>query len=118
MLKRLIESCVLYIVVFAVFLVGCSSILLDEEVCEETMTTYYTIDDFSKITINQSTYQDVCAVALPEHMQITSYGGFCEYPMEDGRVIRIEFYGSDLVVRNIITAQKGQGDGSLVPLRH
>ena len=34
-------------------------------------------------------------------MQITSYGGFCKYPMQNGGDIRIKFYGKDLIVGDI-----------------
>jgi len=62
---------------------------------------YYRIEDFNSIVIGKSSYRDVYNLAPSESMQITSYGGFCEYPKQDGGYIRIKFYGADLVVGSV-----------------
>ena len=62
------------------------------------MQDYYTKEDFKSITIGESTYQDVYNIASSESMQMTSYGGFCEYPMQNGGYVRIKFYGKDMIV--------------------
>ena len=63
--------------------------------------TYYKKEDFQSITVGESTLQDVYEIAPKEVMQVTSYGGVCEYPMEDGGYIRIKFYGKELIVGEI-----------------
>lgn len=65
---------------------------------EENETMYKTKEDFDSITIGESTFRDVYDIAPQETMHVTSYGGFCDYPMKDGGYIRIEFYGKDLTV--------------------
>ena len=90
----------------AIFILICLTLILllfgcgseSKEFNEVAMGDYYDYDDFQSITIGESTYQDVCKVGIPESMQITSYGGFCEYPMQNGDYILIKFYGKDLVV--------------------
>lgn len=62
---------------------------------------YYTKDDFSAIVIGESTYYDVNDVAPMKEIEITSEGGFCEYPMKHGGSVRITFVGKDLVVHSI-----------------
>ena len=65
---------------------------------EVSMKDYYQIEDFNSITIGESTYQDVYEIAPVKSMQTASYGGFCEYPMQNGGCIRIKFYGKNLIV--------------------
>lgn len=62
---------------------------------------YYTEEIFQSIKIGESTFRDVYEIAPTETMQVTSYGGFCEYAMENGGSIRIKFVGEDLVVDDI-----------------
>ncbi|MBE6794694.1 MAG: hypothetical protein E7532_07105 [Ruminococcaceae bacterium] len=62
---------------------------------------YYTMDDFRLVVIGKSTFNDVFLLAPDRLMQDTSYGGFCDYPMKNGGIIRIKFEGKDLVVSEI-----------------
>ena len=68
---------------------------------KSSVADYYKKEDFKSITIGESTYQDVYNIAPVESMQTTSYGGFCQYPMENGGYIRIKFYGEELIVGGI-----------------
>lgn len=43
---------------------------------------YYSKEDFASIVEGESTYRDVYSIAQLETMQVTSYGGVCEYPTE------------------------------------
>ena len=65
------------------------------------MKEHYTMEDFKTITIGESTYWDVYLVAPSQSMQVTSYGGICEYPMENGGRICVKFLGKDLIVGTI-----------------
>ena len=65
------------------------------------MKDYYTREDFQSIVIGKSTYQDVYVIAPIETLQITSYGGFCDYPMQNGGYVRIKFYEKNLIVGDI-----------------
>lgn len=79
--------------------------------CQPTPNTYnsegdttmncYKIDDFESITIGESTYQEIYKIAPTESMRVTSYGGFLEYPTNDGNKIVIKFYGPELIVGSI-----------------
>ena len=62
---------------------------------------YYTEENFQSIKVGESTFRDVYEIAPTETMQVTSYGGFCEYAMENGGSIRIKFVGEGLVVDDI-----------------
>ena len=84
--------------VLIIFLASCDSTSKTNDFNEVSMREYYKIEDFESITIGESTYQEVYKVAYSESMQITSYGGFCEYPMENGGYVCIKFYGKDLIV--------------------
>ena len=44
------------------------------------------------------TNKNVYEIAPHESMQVTSYGGFCDYPLKNGGYIRVDFYGKDLIV--------------------
>ena len=77
---------------------GCSSTSNTNGFTGESMKDYYKKEDFQSITIGESTYQDVYKIAPTESMQITSYGGFCQYPMQNGGYVRIKFYGKYLIV--------------------
>ena len=69
-----------------------------ENEAETSARDYYKKEDFQSITLGESTYQDVHKIAPIESMQITSYGGFCQYPMQNGGYVRIKFYGKHLIV--------------------
>ena len=64
----------------------------------DSMREYYTSEVFSSITVGESTFRDVYDIAPHKSMQVTSYGGFCDYLLKNGGYIRIEFYGKDLIV--------------------
>ena len=65
------------------------------------MKEYYKKEDFQSIVIGESTFNDVYQIAPSESINITSYGGFCEYPMQNGGYVVIKFYGEDLIVAGI-----------------
>jgi hypothetical protein len=82
----------------------------------DVSTIYYNKkEDFQSITIGKSTFQDVYEIASPESMQVTSYGGVCEYPMQNGGYVRVKLYGKDLIVGDIEEVSqsiKGQTENS------
>ena len=103
-------------VAIIVLLSGCDSASNLNDSTGVVMRDYYTIEDFQSITIGESTYQDICQIAYTESVQITSYGGFCEYPLKNGGCIRIKFYGESLIVGAIEEIKtEGQGDGLREP---
>lgn len=65
------------------------------------MREYYAIEDFESISIGNSSFKDVYEIAPIDSVQITSYGGFCEYPTKNGGCIRIKFQGKELTVISI-----------------
>ena len=83
------------------FLFTACNLLYGEKKADMNIKDYYVVEDFNSIIIGESSYKDVYEIAALDSIQITSYGGFCEYPMKDGRIIRIEFTGKDLIVSNI-----------------
>ena len=100
------------LVVFIGFIVffGCTTTSSVNGFAETPLKDYYEKEDFKFVVIGESTYQDVYKVAPTESMQITSYGGFCEYPMQNGGYIRIKFYTKELIVGAIEEVSK-TGDG-------
>lgn len=80
---------------------GCAPAVPTNNLNEVTMKEYYSREDFKLITIGKSNFQDVYKIASIESMQITSYGGVCDYPMQNGGYLRIKFYGEDLIVGSI-----------------
>ena len=63
---------------------------------------YFTMEDFSFIALDQTTYADVCErIPQTEQMKIAAYstGCSCTYPTEDGGEIIVCFTGEDLVVK-------------------
>ena len=73
----------------------------NEEILDDPNLQYFTMDDFSSIVIGKSTYSDVSEITGSYSDVVTrSYGGVSEYPMRDGKCVRIE-YGSDYIVRHI-----------------
>ena len=89
---------VLVLIVLVAFLFGCNLKSSEADFNEGNMRKYYTKEDFQFIVVGESTYYDVYNVVPADSMQVTSYGGFCEYPMQNGVYIRIKFYGTDLIV--------------------
>lgn len=92
---------VVYIVcfVYIMCLVGCvTKTNKNDHESGDSMREYYISEDFSSITVGESTFRDVYEIAPHESMQVTSYGGFCDYPLKNGGYIRIDFYGKDLIV--------------------
>lgn len=77
---------------------GCNSTSSKNDFTGKSMRDYYEKEDFQSIIIGETTYQDVYKIAPTESMQITSYGGFCQYPMQNGGYVRIKFYGKYLIV--------------------
>lgn len=62
---------------------------------------YYKPDNFNDIVIGESTYEDVIKVTyFNDIITITDIGDISEYPMEDGRFIRIT-YDEELIVQSI-----------------
>lgn len=90
--------CIVFCLIFMTVLSGCDSMSSSNNSDGVAMGDYYKIEDFQAIVIGESTLHNVYEIAPVESMQVTSYGGFCEYPMQDGGCIRIEFYGEDLIV--------------------
>ncbi len=89
----------IFICLMLIFLFpGCETVSHNSEHSEVTMSNYYRKEDFQSITIGETTYYDVYKVASSETMNVTSYGGFCKYPIQGGGYILIKFYGKDLIV--------------------
>lgn len=99
-MKRISNLIIFIFVCFAfmVLLVGCRSKSNTNNSSEVPMRDYYRKEDFESIIIGESTFKDVYEIVATESIQVTSYGGFCEYPMKDGGCVRIKFYGKDLIV--------------------
>lgn len=99
-MKRVCCWCT-FIFVFMIFMVlitACGQNSIDNNLNEVSMKEHYCEEDFQSIIIGKSTYQDVYNIAPPKSIQVTSYGGFCEYPMKDGKYLRIKFYGKEMIV--------------------
>lgn len=86
------------VLIMALFWVNNTTLNSDEI---EVSMKYYEKKDFQSIIIGKSTFYDVYKVANTQTMQITSYGGVCDYPMLNGGYIRIKFYGKEMVVGNV-----------------
>ena len=84
----------LTIVLVAVFILSLSA-------CGNNQDKTYSKEDFQSIIIGESTFKDVYKIAPLGTMNVTSFGGECEYPTENGGIIRVCFYGEDLVVGSI-----------------
>lgn len=81
---------------------GCASTRDNVDISDIDVNSHYSIEDFHSIKIGESTVNDVYRLApTGESMQVTSYGGFCDYPMKNGGIVRIKFAGKDLVVSEI-----------------
>ncbi len=68
---------------------------------ESIVNKYYDMEDFDAIKVGESTFYDVCEIVPASKIAVTSYGGLCQYPMNDGRFINIKFYGPQLTVGSI-----------------
>ena len=79
-------------------LVLCSAILFRG-------SKYYELDDFDSIIVGESSLSDVYSIAPNNWLYVTSYGGYMEFPMQDGRRIIVEFHGPDQVVGDIRIAE-------------
>ena len=92
--KLLVVSCLICMTLF----VSCNALPSTNDP-EGVLEEYYETEDFATVVIGESTFQDVYAIAPTDNpMQVTSYGCFCEYPMQNGGCIRIKFYGKNMVV--------------------
>ena len=102
-MKKMKKCILLTVVCFAfVFLFsGCDSTSNANNINEVSMKDYYKIEDFQSIIIGESSLSDVSKIAPIQPLLVTSYGGYCEYPTENGRCIRIKFYGKDFIVGDI-----------------
>lgn len=67
-MRRIIYRLVLMIICLGnlVSLFGCGATQKPDNIGEDSAVRYYSKEDFSSITIEESTYQDVCTIALPE----------------------------------------------------
>lgn len=84
------------------------SLIITDISDNETMKSYYTLDDFQSIVIGESTFQDVYDIAPSISLTTTSYGGFCEYPSADGKYIHIKFYGAEMIVGAIELTERSE----------
>ena len=78
-----IKKTFIFIIALLVFFSACYSQAPYTSSNEEIMKKYF---------------QDVYKITDAKSMQVTSYGGFCDFPMQNGRYLRIKFYGNDLIV--------------------
>ena len=78
------------------------SVLATDEVVVVPDMRYFTLEDFSSIVIGESTIEDVFNITgSVTPMVMMSPGGVCEYPMRDGKCIRVEFFSAEFVVYDI-----------------
>ena len=87
--------------ILAFFTTACSKERQNDNLQEVTMKTSYSQEDFDSIVVGESTYQDVYNIAPCDFMQVASYGGMSEHPLQSGGCIRIQYYGKDLIVGKI-----------------
>lgn len=73
---------------------------------EKTAMKYYRIEQFSNLTVKQSTLQDVQNIEPELALIVTSFGAVTDFPMENGQYIRIEFVGSEMIVDSIEIVDK------------
>lgn len=88
-------------ILFLALIVGCGTGSRNYNSSEVVMSGYYSIEDFESISIGESTVKDVYNIAPAKTIQVTSYGGFVEYPSRTGGIIRIKFYGKEMIVGSI-----------------
>ncbi len=100
-IMKTIKSQILPILIAISLFSGCRGQSNTNATGEVLMQEYYKLEDFRWVTIGETNFQDVYKIATSESMQITSYGGVCEYPIYGGGYIRIKFYGKDLVVGSL-----------------
>lgn len=110
-MKKVYYQCVFLVIniVIIVLIIGCGQKLNGSYSGEISMKDYYDKEDFQSIVIGKSTYKDVYSIAPPQFIQVTSYGGFCEYPMQNGECLRIKFYGKEMIV-GMIEIDSSSGD--------
>ena len=108
---NIVTVLVVFCFVFTVLLSGCSAKLSKDDLDKTSTKDHYRMEDFQTIIVGESTHQDVYKIGPTGAIQVTSYGGFCEYPMQNGGYIRIKFYGPDLVVGAIEEIEQPEGDG-------
>ena len=99
-MRRIIFERVLVIMVliFSLLSTSCQNTTNPIEESKVPMKEFYNKDDFQTVVIGESTYYDVYDIAPSIFMQVTSYGGFCEYPIQENECLRIKFYGKELIV--------------------
>ena len=91
-------ACIVACMMFLVLIAACGQQSNNRNSNERNRNEWYSQEDFQSIVIGESTYRDVYNIAPLTSMQVTSYGGFCEYPMQDGGCVRIKFYSQKLIV--------------------
>ena len=89
---------IVFCLIFVFLASGCNSTSSYNDFNIESTKVYYQIEDFDSIVIDKSTIHDLLGIAFAEPLWMTSYGGYCDFPTEDGGYIRIKFYGGDMVV--------------------
>ena len=105
MLKKKMLSFILFML-FIYALSGCNIQTSSPKNFKEVTNSYYSLDDFDCIMIGKSTYNDLSDVFGTILVCYTSYGGICEFPMENGNYIQIKFYGSDMVIEDIYVSDE------------
>lgn len=100
MIKKSLIVLLLFIMIFSG--VSCNHSSADIEANDSHTKEYYTLDDFDFLTINQSTDQDIIDRWGSIRVAMTSFGGVSQFPMENGDYIIVYFYGSEMIVGDII----------------
>ena len=63
-----------------------------EPVNGTAMKEFYSIEDFQSLVLSESTLKDLQRIAPAETISVTSYGGVCEYPTENGGKIQVKLH--------------------------
>ena len=63
-----------------------------EPVGEAPMKAFYSMEDFQSLVLSESTLKDLQRIAPAETISVTSYGGVCEYPTENGGKIQVKLH--------------------------
>jgi len=87
-------------IMFLFFTMACSA-EDKRDISTEPTEKYFCLEDFEDIVLDETTLFDMDERYMRGEMMVTSYGGCCDYPTEDGGYIRIKFYGPEMVVGNI-----------------
>lgn len=93
----LIIMCTIFVFVAA----ACNREEPSDNITDVTANALYSQDAFDSIIVGESTYKDVYDIAPVDFIQVTSYGGVSDYPLQSGGCIRIQYYGNDLIVGKI-----------------